>query len=128
MAASTVIPVVHSVQPRVPQIVKQGVIPREEITQFELGALLSLRNRARQLAEQVEAAEKSVRARLEVGASVEPGEHTAALKEALRRNISWRDVSVRLAERLYGEGRGEAYCANIIEHTKASRSVSLVVL
>jgi|SRR5579864_2692050 len=112
-----------------PQVVPFPVVPQTvEITQLELAALLSLRNRARQIAEQVEAAEKSVRSRLETGAAVEPGEHTAELKESFRRNVGWRDVSERLAERLYGEGRGEAYCENVLQNTKATRTVSLSIL
>ncbi len=112
-----------------PQVVPFPVTPAiEPITQFELAALLSLRKRARQLAEQVEMAEKSVRTRLEVGVSVEAGEHTASLKESFRRNVAWREVSERLAERLYGEGRGEAYCENVLQNTKPSRSVSLLIL
>lgn len=100
----------------------------EQVTQCEIAVLLSMRNRAWQLAEQIEAAEKSVRTRLESGASVEAGEHTASLKESFRRNVAWREVSERLAERLYGEGRGEAYCENVLQNTKPSRTVSLVVL
>jgi hypothetical protein len=100
----------------------------EPITQLELAALLSLRNRSRQLADQVEAAEKSIRTRLELGTEVELGEHSAQLKESFRRNVGWRDVAERLAERLYGEGRGEAYCENVLQNTKPSRSVSLAVV
>lgn len=100
----------------------------EEITQFELTALLSLRNRARQLAEQVEAAEGSVRERLESGAQVEAGEHTAELKENFRRSVSWRDVTLRLAAKLYGgPKRADAYCDNVLQNTKPARTVSLQV-
>jgi hypothetical protein len=117
-----------------PNIALPSVVPFpaapavEQITQLEIAALLSLRNRARQLEAQIADAEKSVSDKLTVGASVEAGEHTASLKESFRRNVGWRDVSERLAERLYGEGRGEAYCENVLQNTKPSRSVSLVVL
>lgn len=98
------------------------------VSQLEIITLLSLKNRARQLEAQIVEAEESVRERLESGAPVEAGEHTASLKESFRRNVAWREVSERLAERLYGEGRGEAYCENVLQNTKPSRSVSLVLL
>lgn len=110
-----------------PQVVLFPAVPAV-VTQSELQLLLSLRNRARQLEAQIADAEKSVRDRLESGGQVEAGEHTASLKESFRRNVAWREVSERLAERLYGEGRGEAYCENVLQNTKPSRTVSLVVL
>ena len=39
-----------------------------------------------------------------------------------------RVIQVRLAEGLYGEGRGNAYAANVLQNTKPSRTVSLDVL
>jgi hypothetical protein len=97
----------------------------EPITQLELAALLSLRGRLRQLAEQVEVAEQSLRTRLEAGVIPERGDHTAEVKENFRRNVSWKDVVVRLAERLRMDG--EAYCAKVLSSTKPSRTVSLVI-
>jgi hypothetical protein len=97
----------------------------QTITQLELTALLSLRGRLSQLEEQVETAEQSIKARLETGASLEPGDHRAELKENFRRNVSWKDVVIRLAERLKMDG--EAYCAKVLSSTKPSRTVSLVV-
>jgi len=112
----------------VPQVVSFPAPQAAPITQFELAAVLSLRNRARQLEAQIGDAEKSVRTRLEAGVSVEVGEHTASLKESFRRNVGWRDVAERLAERLYGEGRGEAYCGNVLGNTAPTRTVSLTIL
>jgi hypothetical protein len=97
----------------------------QAITQLELAALLSLRGRLSQIEEQVETAEQSIKARLETGAPLEPGDHRAELKENFRRNVSWKDAVVRLAERLKLDG--EAYCAKVLSSTKPSRSVSLVV-
>jgi hypothetical protein len=97
----------------------------QAITQLELTVLLSLRGRLSQIEEQVEAAEQSIKARLETGASLEPGDHRAELKENFRRNVSWKDVVVRLAERLKMDG--EAYCAKVLSSTKPSRTVSLVI-
>jgi hypothetical protein len=96
------------------------------VTQLELAALLSLRGRLHQLEEQVEVAEASIKNRLETGASLEPGDHTAELKESFRRNVSWKDVATRLADRLYF-GRGVAYCEKVLKSTKPTRTVSLVI-
>lgn len=111
------------------QVVSFPALPAvEQITQLELAALLSLRNRARQLEAQIADAEKSVRDRLEAGGRVELGEHTATLKESFRRNVAWREVSERLADRLYGESRGVGYCEGVLNNTRPTRTVSLVVL
>jgi hypothetical protein len=118
-------------QTNVPQSVEQSKsavvqFPASQaITQLELTVLLSLRGRLSQLEEQVEAAEKSIKARLETGASLEAGDHRAELKENFRRNVSWKDVVVRLAERLKMDG--EAYCAKVLASTKPSRTISLVI-
>jgi hypothetical protein len=118
-------------QTNVPQSVEQSkltVVPfpaPQAVSQLELLTFLSLRGRLRQLQEQVEAAEQSIKARLETGASLEPGDHRAELKENFRRNVSWKDVVVRLAERLKLDG--EAYCAKVLSSTKPTRTVSLVI-
>jgi hypothetical protein len=120
MASSSV---VHSV----PQS-KFAVFPLpapQAITQFELAAFLSLRGRLHQLQEQVEAAEQSIKTRLETGAILERGDHTAELKENFRRNVSWKDVVVRLAERLMMDG--EAYCAKVLKSTKPTRTIVLII-
>jgi hypothetical protein len=97
----------------------------KSITQLELAAFLSLRGRLHQLQEQVEAAEQSIKSRLEAGYSVEDGDHSAELKESFRKNVSWRSVSSRLADRL--NLGGEAYCLKVLNSTKPTRSISLVV-
>jgi hypothetical protein len=107
---------------------KLAVVPfpaPQAVTQLELSALLSLRGRLHQLQEQVETAEQSIKVRLEKGALLEPGDHRAELKENSRRNVSWKDVVIRLADRL--KMNGEAYCAKVLSSTKPTRTVSLVV-
>jgi hypothetical protein len=107
---------------------KLAVVPfpaPKGITQLELELLLSLRGRLHQLQEQVESAEQSIKTRLETGATLEPGDHRAELKENFRRNVSWKDVTVRLAKRLRMDG--EAYCSKVLNSTKPTRSVSLVI-
>jgi hypothetical protein len=80
-----------------------------------LTALLSLRCRLHQLQEQVESAEQSIKTRLESGAALELGDHHAELKENFRRNVAWKAVVIRLAERLRMDG--EAYCARVLSST-----------
>jgi len=128
MASPTVTRITNSHQVVSPFVIPIASNPPQEITQFEVTAVLSLRHRVRQLEQQIVAAERSIRARLESGATVEAGEHTAELKESFRRNVAWKDVVWRLAERLYGEDRGEAYCTNVLRNTKPTRTVSLVLL
>ncbi len=107
---------------------KLAVVPfpaPQPITQTELILLLGMRGRLHQLEAQVQEAEQYIKTRLEKGAFLEPGDHRAELKENFRRNVSWKDVVVRLAERL--RMNGEAYCAKVLSSTKPSRSVSLVI-
>ena len=95
----------------------------EGVSQAEIARLLANRNRLRQLKELVETHEGSIKARLEAGADVEPGDHIAKLKESIRRCVAWKDVVVRLATRLGLDG--EAYCANVLGNTKPTRTVGL---
>jgi hypothetical protein len=97
----------------------------EAITQLELDRLISLRNRMAHLEEQIARDEAHLKSRLESGAAVEPGVHVASLKENSRRTVAWKDVVVRLAERL--ELDGMAYCANVLAHTKPTITRSLEI-
>jgi hypothetical protein len=103
----------------------QVVLAPEIISQTELNLLLSLQGRLSQLEKQVETAEASIRQRLEQGASVEPGDHIARLNENFRRNVGWKDVATRLAERLKLDGA--MYCARVLSATKPTRTVSLFI-
>jgi hypothetical protein len=97
----------------------------EPISQTELALLLSLRGRLKQLQDEIATEEASVKTRLEAGALIEPGDHTAELKENNRRNVAWKAVVVRLAERL--KMNGEAYCDRVLAATKPTKTVSLEV-
>jgi hypothetical protein len=110
--------------PRVVQF-PQAESAKETISQTELGLLLSLRGRLKQLQEQIATEEQSLKTRLQAGAVVEPGDHTAELKENSRRNVSWKDVAIRLATRL--KMNGEAYCDRVIAATKPTKTISLDV-
>jgi len=81
MASPTVTRFTDPQQIVVPLVRHSANIPGE-ITQLEIAALLSLRNRARQIEQQITDAEQSFRVRLEAGALVEAGEHTAELRKA----------------------------------------------
>jgi hypothetical protein len=100
-------------------------VPAAEISQTELIDLIEARNVLAQLKGKVESLESGVKARLEAGAPVESGVHVASLKEGFRRNVAWKDVVIRLAERL--KLNGEAYCAKVLAATKPSRTVSLEI-
>src|ERR1700735_2763109 len=97
----------------------QSESAKETISQTELVLLLSLRGRLKQLQEQIAAEEDSLKTRLQAGAVIEPGDHTAELKENSRRNVSWKDVAIRLATRL--KMNGEAYCDRVIAATKPTK-------
>ena len=109
----------------IPFVVPAQHLPAEPITQFELGALLSLNARLAQLKSQVESAEESIIARLRAGAAVEPGPRTAEVKRNLRRTPSWKNIARRLAKRLGLDP--DQYYGNVIAHTKPSENFSLEI-
>jgi hypothetical protein len=97
------------------------------ITQTELVLYLSLKDRLEQLQEQVASAEADLKARLEAGASVQPGAHLARLDEHSRRNVAWRKVSEDLADTVFGKGSGTRYCEEVLDSTPATVTTSLIV-
>ena len=101
--------------------------PPQEITQGDLSFILATRMEVERLKYLLTEAEASVKARLEAGAAVEQGPHVGTLQENFRKSPGWRDVAERLAERLYGNGRGFGYCEGVLKNTKPTRSVQLVV-
>lgn len=111
--------------PSVPLQFPQSIPAKEVISQEELGLLLSLRGRLKQLEGQIATAEQSLKTRLEAGARVQPGDHSAELKEHSRRNVAWKDVAIRLANRLRLDG--EMYAARVLAATKPTKTTSLVV-
>ena len=97
----------------------------QTVTQAELVELIEHENLLSQLKEKVSELESGIKSRLEGGAAVQPGVHIASLKENLRRNVAWKDVVLRLAEKLGYEP--EAYVSNVLVHTKPTRTISLEV-
>ena len=103
----------------------QSVPAVEPISQTELSLLLSLHGRLEQVEQQIATAEASIQARLAAGAEIQPGDHTATLKENSRRSVAWKDVAIRLADRLKLDG--EMYCARVLAATKPTKTVSLEI-
>lgn len=97
----------------------------EGVSQAEIARLLTTRNKLHQLRELVETHEASIKARLEAGADVEPGNHIAKLKESFRATVPWKQKAVDLAVRL--GLNGEAWAQNVLTHTTKARTVQLVV-
>lgn len=112
----------------VPHVISFPLLPKTEtISQSELGLLLSLRDRADKIAADVAAAELSIRKRLASGACVEPGTHSASLKEWTRRSVSWKEVAERLAVLHFGARKGAQYAGRVLAGTRPTVSTSLVV-
>ena len=121
MATSKVIPLIPRTQAQpLPK-------PPQEITQGDLSYILATRMEVDRLKANLAEAESSVKARLEAGAAIEQGVYRTWLKEHFRSSVSWREVAERLAERLYGNGRGSGYCEGVLKNTKPTRTVSLHV-
>ncbi len=99
----------------------------QEVTQGDLSYILATRLEVDRLKGLLAEAEASVKSRLEAGAAVEHGVYRTWLKEHFRRAVAWREVSERLAERLYGNGRGPGYCEGVLKNTKPTRTASLHV-
>ncbi|MGB6876120.1 MAG: hypothetical protein WBD87_08800 [Candidatus Acidiferrales bacterium] len=97
----------------------------QTVTQCELDELIEFQNLRAQLDARISSIEDSLKTRLEAGAAVESGVHVCRLKESFRRNVAWKAVVLRLAEKLgYNP---EAYAANVLSHTAPTRSVSVNV-
>ena len=121
MATTKVIPFPSTAQ--VPQTIQTP----QEITQGDLSYILATRLEIQRFKANLTEAEESLKFRLKAGAQVESGVFRAWLKEHFRRAVAWREVADRLAERLYGNGRGSGYCEGVLKNTKPTRTVQFVV-
>jgi hypothetical protein len=116
MAAAT-----HPISlPLVPQS-----LPVDQVSQFELAAILSLRLRSAQLESEIKKAEDSLIARLRAGVVVESGDHEAEVRRSLRRAPSWKNVTKRLARRFGLDA--DAFVSNVIARTRPSESFSIEI-
>ncbi|MDA2931251.1 hypothetical protein MYX84_15115 [Acidobacteria bacterium AH-259-O06] len=91
----------------------------QTVTQFDLKRLVSLSNQLEALKREHTELEQQFIAALSSGAKIEPGSHTAQLETSQRRNVSWKDVVIRL--------KGSGYAKNVLAHTKPTTYAKLVV-
>lgn len=115
MATATISPTAVIEFPHVPT----------EISQAELAEFVSAQKTLEKLQKHVDTLESSLLARLRTGVAVEVGKHSAEVKRSTRRSAAWKEIVKRLAGRLGMDG--DAYCSNVIAHTKPSESFSLEV-
>jgi hypothetical protein len=112
--------VIHPVEQFKPAVVP---FPQQPITQQELEEIILLRRKV----ETLDALEADLKQRLAAGAVVEDGIHIAKLKPGSRRNVAWKEIAVRLADRLFGNGKGEPYCEKVLTSTRPTPTVTLIV-
>jgi hypothetical protein len=104
----------------IPFVVPPQVGPEPEvISQAEVALLLSLRRRMHDLEEQIDAAEASLKSRLQAGAIVEPGTFRAYLKTTERRSVAWKAVCEREL--------GETYCKRVLAGIRPDTFTNLIV-
>jgi len=100
-------------------------VPTTQISQNELAEFVGAQKTLEKLQKHVDALEASLLARLRAGEVAEEGVYAAEVKRSTRRSPAWKDIVKRLAGRLVLDG--DAYCSNVITHTKSSESFSLEV-
>ena len=91
----------------------------QTVTQFDLKRHVSLSNQIDALKQELSELEQTLLTSLSGGAEVEPGSHTAQLKTTQRRNVSWKNVVIRL--------KGSGYVSQVLSHTKPKTYTKLVV-
>lgn len=100
-------------------------VPSDQISQDELVEFIGAQKTLQALQHRVDTLEDFFLSRLRAGATVEAGAYTAEVKRSTRRSPSWKEIVKRLAGRLGMDG--DAYCSNVISHTKPTESFSLEV-
>jgi len=91
----------------------------QTITQFDLARYASLSAQIDSLKSEHAELERQLIASLSSDANVEKGTHTAELKTSERRNVSWKNVVIRL--------KGSGYVSRILSCTKPKTYTKLVV-
>ncbi len=91
----------------------------QTVTQFDLKRHVSLSNQIDALKRELSELEQTLLTSLSGGAEVEPGSHTAQLKTTQRRNVSWKNVVIRL--------KGSGYVSQVLSHTKPKTYTKLVI-
>ncbi len=93
--------------------------PQTVVTQFDLARYASLSAQIDSLKSEHAELERQLIASLSSDANVEKGTHTAQLKTSERRNVSWKNVVIRL--------KGTGYVSQVLSHTKPKTYTKLVV-
>jgi hypothetical protein len=97
------------------------------ISQLDLETVILLRNTLRRKQQDLDSMEAALKARLEAGASVEEGVHTAEMRTSTRRTVAWKAVAADLADTVFGDGKGDSYCEDVLNSTVPTKTVSLHV-
>lgn len=100
-------------------------VPADQISQEELTEFLRAQRTLEKLTKHVDGLEETLLARVRAGAEIEPGRLCIEAKRSTRRSPAWKEIVKRLAGRLGLDG--DAYCSNVIAHTKPSESFSLQI-
>ena len=97
------------------------------ISQLDLETVILLRNTLKRKQQELDSMEAALKARLEAGASVEEGVHTAEMRVSARRTVAWKAVAADLADTVFGDGKGDSYCEDVLNSTAPTKTVSLHV-
>ncbi len=97
----------------------------DRISQDEIGEFIIAQKALEKLQRHVDGIETALLTRLRAGAVIEEGSRSAEVKRNTRRSPAWKEIVKRLASRLGLDG--DAYCSNVISHTKPSETFSLEV-
>jgi hypothetical protein len=97
------------------------------ISQLDLETAILLRNTLKRKQQELDSIEAELKARLEAGATVEEGVHIAELRVSTRRTVAWKAVAADLADTVFGDGKGESYCEDVLNSTVPTKTVNLHV-
>lgn len=106
---------------------KEKAQPLTLITQAELTAYKELVNAENEAIEARKLKATELINLINAGCQVEKGLFSAEASTSFRRNPSWKDEAICLADQLQGAGKGEIWAQAVIDRTEPSPSTRLVV-